>query len=385
VSIVVAHLSDIHVSRFGEHVTNVRNRKLRTPFAKPDGDWEEVEKVDGWRIERRARGWRGRDPEKGFELRLCDDRGYVQEKRKVAKDDEGSARRSLADLAVRRRKTEHARLAASFPRAEDVEALLEIDPHNTNLLFHRAARALREDQPDWVVVSGDLTDDGVGYDLVRSWLAPWIERRRLLAVPGNHDTYDSPALMVPAPERKTRQQKRVLWGAFAIEIGVPTACPWVRELGEGAVMCGLDSCIPPRTPWSASGAIDEDDLLALEADLDALPADTCRLAMLHHHVVNPPIQGVGRAPWQIGMHLRNAEEMLEFFKRRRFTCVLNGHRHVGYRYGPANAPLFVSAPSATMGCRSGGGTFYWRLELQDRQLVSVRERAFGPGGHSTGT
>ena len=375
-SVVVAHLSDIHVSRFGEHVTNVRNRKLRTPFAKSKGDWEEVSKVDGWRVEQRARGWRERDPEKGFELRLCDDRGYVQERRRAPKGEEGAARKALEQLAVRRRKTEHARLALSFPRAEDVESLLETDAHNTNLLFHRAARALREDKPDWVLISGDLTDDGVGYDLVMSWLAPWVEKRRLLAVPGNHDTYDSPALMVPAPERKTRAQKRVLWCAFAIEIGVPTACPWVRELGEGAVLAGLDSCIPPRTPWSASGAIDADDLLALEADLDALPEDTCRIGMLHHHVVNPPIHGIGRAPWQIGMHLRNAEEMFDFFRRRQFACVLNGRRHVGYRFQPANAPLYVSAPSATMGCRSGVGTFYWRLELEARQITSVRERPF---------
>ena len=98
--------------------------------------------------------------------------------------------------------------------------------------------------------------------------------------------------------------------------------------------------------------------------------------MLHHHVVNPPIHGIGRAPWQIGMHLRNAERVFEFLKDRAFRCVLNGHRHVGYRYHPPNAPLYVSAPSATLGCRSGARPFYWRIELDRGQVVSVRERPF---------
>ncbi|MBI2892848.1 MAG: metallophosphoesterase [Deltaproteobacteria bacterium] len=376
-ALVIAHLSDTHVSRFGEHVTSLRGRRLRTPLGKPDGEWEPVDEVEGWRVERRARrGLRSRDPSNGYSYRLLDESGYVQEKRKADRDGDAAARAGLAELVRRRKSTESSRLAESFPSEQAVEARLEIDPANTNLLFHRAARTLRDDAPDWVVLSGDVTDDGVGYELVASWLGPWVEKRRLLAIPGNHDVYDSPSLVVPAPDRKDRHRKRVLWGAFALDLGLPTATPWVRELGEGAVMCGLDSCIPPRTPFSASGEVSAEALWALEADLERFPPGTCRLAMLHHHVVNPPLRGVGRAPWQIGMRLRNAEGVFEFLARNGFACIFNGHRHVGYRYHPAHAPLFVSAPSATMGCRSGAQPFYWRVEIEKGQVVSVRERPF---------
>jgi hypothetical protein len=39
--------------------------------------------------------------------------------------------------------------------------------------------------------------------------------------------------------------------------------------------------------------------------------------------------------------------------------------------------MFVSAPSATLGCRSGASPrpFYWRIELRDGDVGSVRERS----------
>jgi 3',5'-cyclic AMP phosphodiesterase CpdA len=378
VSIVVAHLSDLHVSRFGEHVTSVKGRRLRTPLGKAEPDWESVREIEGWRIERRVRRGFRSNGDNGWSYRLLDEAGYVQDKRKVDRDQGDAVRDELGKLVMHRKSTEHVRLAAGFPDARPIEELLHVDPRNTNLLFHRAVRTLRRDAPDWIVLSGDLTDDGVGYELVRSWLEPWAEKKRVLAIPGNHDVYDSPALVVPAHERKDRKQKRVLWASFVLDLGLPTATPWVREIGEGAVVCGMDSCIPPRAPFSASGEVAMEALWALEADLESLPHARCRLGVLHHHVVNPPLKGVGRAPWQIGMRLRNAQAVFDFLAAQQFSCVLNGHRHVGYRYQPAHAPLFVSAPSATMGCRSGAGPFYWRIEIDRGEIVSVRERPFVP-------
>ena len=198
----------------------------------------------------------------------------------------------------------------------------------------------------------------------------------MLAIPGNHDIYDSPPLIVPGHARRTRVEKRALWGEFAAVLGLPPEGEWLRELGEGALLCGLDSCVPARTPFSASGAIAPESLARLDAALEAAPPDACRLAVLHHHVVNLPFRAIGLAPWQLGLRLRNARAVYEFFRRREFRCVMNGHRHVGYRYHPNHAPLFVSAPSATLGCRSGSAPrpFYWRLQIENREVVSVRER-----------
>src|SRR5581483_433761 len=248
-------------------------------------------------------------------------------------------------------------------------------PGNTNLLFCRAAHQLLEDRPDWILITGDVTDDGVGYDLVLAALAPFVERGRVLAIPGNHDIYDSPPIVVPGHARKGRREKRELWAAFARALELPGEGAWLREL-DGALVCGFDTCVPARTPFSASGAIADESLDALETALESAAPGACRVAMLHHHVVNLPFRAVGLAPWQLGMRLRNARAVYDFFQRHEFRAVLNGHRHVGYRYHPNHAPMFVSAPSATLGCRSGSAPrpFYWRIEIADREIASVRER-----------
>lgn len=372
--LVIAHLSDLHVSRYGEHVTSLRT-SLRSKQGKQDEDWETVESLDNWLIQRRARWrWRLRDNEDALEMRLLDDEGYVQQRRKGRRSDEATLKKDLASIAEERHLTEHARLARALPRHERVEALLEEDPTNTNLLFLRAAHHVLEAAPDWIIVSGDITDDGIGYDLVQAAFAPYIDRGRLLAIPGNHDVYDSPPFVVPPHERKDVKKKRSLWAPFAKTIGVPEEGPWIRELGEGTVVCAMDSCTPAWTPLSASGEVTKASLDRLAAELSTADHPV-RLGLLHHHVVNPPILHVGRAPWQLGMRLRNAKEVYDFFVTNRFAAVLNGHRHFGYRYHPAWGPLFLSAPSSTLGDRTGARPYYWQVEIANRQLGPVRERA----------
>lgn len=363
-SLVIAHISDLHVSRFGEHVSSLRSRRTHG-MASRGGPWELVDTVEGWRIERSQR-----------ELRLVDDSGAVHARKRRQGVDADSVRDAFAARVRERMRTAYQRLAATLPGERELEALLAEDPTNTNLLFCRAARILAADRPDWIVITGDVTDDGVGYELVLAGLRPFIERGRVLAVPGNHDVYDSPLFVVPAHARKRRADKLAAWGTFAAALALPSEGLWLRELGAGVTMCGLDSCQPARTPLSASGAISRATLEALREQLRDAPAGGCRLAMLHHHVVNPPVRAVGRAPWQLGLRLRNARVVYELLRELEFACVLNGHRHVGYRYHPSHAPLFVSAPSATLGCRSGASQspFYWRLEIRDGEVQTVRER-----------
>ena len=363
---VIAHLSDLHVSRFGEHVTSLRMRGVHGRRQPRGESWALVEEVQAaWRIERRLR-----------ELRLVDDGGIVHARKRIEPAGEAEVRRALVELASERLRADHRRLAAELPDEATTEALLAEDPTNTNLLFCRAAHCLRHDQPDWVLLSGDVTDDGVGYDLVLAALAPFVARGRVLAVPGNHDVYDSPPLVVPRHARKKRQEKRERWAAFAAELGLPPGGAWVRELDGDAILCGLDSCVPARTPFSASGAVTKDSLAAVEAALANAPPHACRLAMLHHHVVNLPLRAAAWAPWQLGMRLRNAKEVYDFLLRHKFRGVLNGHRHVGYRYHPSHAPLFVSAPSTTLGCRSRAvdRPYYWRIEVIGGEIASVKER-----------
>jgi 3',5'-cyclic AMP phosphodiesterase CpdA len=360
--VVIAHISDLHVSRFGEHVGSWSGRRAHGSRLTRGSEWAEVEEVDGWRVERRR-----------SELRLVDEAGKLQVRRKLASDEtEAHGRRALVAQARLRMRFHHARLAEEAPAPSELKAQLAEDPDNTNLLFCRLARVLDEDAPDWILISGDVTDDGVGYDLVLGRLAKFVARGRLLAVPGNHDIYDSPLGAVPRHARKKESDKRAAWEKFAARLGLSTS-PWVQPLGAGVVMAGLDSCHPPRVPLSASGKILEHDLDMVEDELRRHSG--VRLAMLHHHVVNPPKNAVGRAPIQLGLRLRNADTVYQRFRKLQLTVVLNGHRHIGYRFQAPHSPLILSSPSTTLGCLSGAPRpYYWRLEVDAGGVRSVRER-----------
>jgi 3',5'-cyclic AMP phosphodiesterase CpdA len=364
-ALVLAHISDFHVSRFGEHVTSLKSRRLLGRSARRGAGWEPAGELGGWRVERREKA-----------LRLVDQDGVVHAARRARGNAGDGHLAELLQLARERQRTEHSQLAASIPKGPELSDLLQEDPTNTNLLFCRAAERLLEDGPDWVLITGDLTDNGIGYDLILAALAPWIERRRVLAVPGNHDLYETPPLVVPGHARKGEPEKRALWASFATRLGLPGGGAWVHELGEGVTVCGIDSCIPAHAPFSASGAVTDEALGFIGSVLKSASGGTLRVGMLHHHVVNLPFKPTGWAPWQLGIRLRNARPVYEFFVEHAFSLVLNGHRHVGYRYHPNHAPLFVSAPSATLGCRSGAAPrpFYWRVEINDREVTSVRER-----------
>jgi len=85
---------------------------------------------------------------------------------------------------------------------------------------------------------------------------------------------------------------------------------------------------------------------------------------LHHHVVPLP-HGVGRgAPSEIGMRLDDAKGAAEAFDEAGVTIVMHGHRHISEERQPAGCKFrLLAAPSLTLGCRSGDGPSFWRVEL----------------------
>lgn len=53
------------------------------------------------------------------------------------------------------------------------------------------------------------------------------------------------------------------------------------------------------------------------------------------------------------------------------TFVLHGHRHISEERHPAGCNFrLLAAPSLTLGCKSGDGPSYWRVELADRPHVT---------------
>jgi len=358
----IAHLTDLHVSKYGARMTMNRSRTAKGRI------WESFCEEPGWRIEiRRAEGIRIRDA-----FRLVDSEDRVH---RVVKVGSGSNRRQVLDelrqLRDLRMQTDFEVLARKLPNQRQAIQLLQQDPDNGNLRFCLAAHALRQDPPDWVVVTGDLTDDGIGYELLKAGLAPFIEKNRLLCIPGNHDIYPTPPVWNDRELRTTEEKKRQFWNNFTASVGMAEGS-FVHDLGENVVLARLDSCTPSRIPGSASGFVAPDQVRQMEDQLDRVPARTLRLACMHHPVVKAPYKQLGLSAYQPGMRLRNSRSVFRRLREHRVSVVMHGHRHVGYNYQTKEGPVSLSAPSTTYGCRTGARPFYWCLVVVESAVRSIQ-------------
>jgi 3',5'-cyclic AMP phosphodiesterase CpdA len=230
---VIAHASDLHVSTFGDtfhdraHIVKRSARLADTSDARWTTAWEE----GGWRVLREKKGRRAK-------IELVDPEGYshpvpsLRESGGVVDPVERAAAKACR-LEARRAKT----LANGLPSEGALDVLQQTTPANSNLRFLRAARVLESDGADAILLTGDLTDDGDGYELIEAAFAKWKAKGRLFAVPGNHDTYLFPLLGSARP-RPSADGKRAAWRAFAER---PLGCRsgdmpsfWRVELAEHA-------------------------------------------------------------------------------------------------------------------------------------------------------
>lgn len=372
-----AHVSDLHVSTFGDTLHD-RARLIKrtariadTAESRFEPCWEEA----GWRVlrERTKKG-------KGSEVVLVDPDGYghgvpsARESGGLLDPVERAAAKACR-LEARRAAT----LAEASPGEGALAQMLESTPHNTNLRALRAARAVAEQKVDAVVITGDCTDDGDGWELVEGAFARWRERGRLFPIPGNHDLYLFPIASSARP-RPTHESKRERWRAVAARAGlaIEPCGAWKRLVEEAdAMFVGLDSCSRrQRAFFRQNGAIGADQLAWLRelAKTPEWKGVRHRLVLCHHHVVPLPV-GVGkRAPTEIGMRLDDGRAFAETLAEIGATLVMHGHRHVSERRHPAGYDFeLLAAPSLTLGCKSGDAPSFWRVEL-DRRTHADRVR-----------
>jgi 3',5'-cyclic AMP phosphodiesterase CpdA len=364
----IAHVSDLHVSTFGDTFhdrARVVKRSANPADVRPsafDVLWEEA----GWRVLRP----RGKATGK---LSIVDPEGFAHPPPGRA-DVEPSVQDPVERAAAKACRLEARRagtLAAHVPSAGALELLAAATPKNSNVRLLRAARAVEASQPDAVVLTGDVTDDGDGWELALAAFRPWALRGRLFVVPGNHDRYLFPLGGSGRP-RPTVASKLEAWRGVARTLGLDLhPCgAWFAEITEAkAIVVGLDSCVrPQRRFFRHNGAIGAEQIAFLLAlsQTERWKDAQHRIVMLHHHVVPLP-HGVGRrAPSEIGMRLDDAQAAAEAFDRAGVTLVMHGHRHVSEERQPAGCKFrLVAAPSLTLGCRSGDGPSFWRLELGD--------------------
>lgn len=372
---VVAHVSDLHISEFGDTFHDrLRVVKRSVNVAAIDAArleivWEEA----GWRVLHE----RGKRRSK---ITLVDPEGYSHPtpSRKEGGGILDPIERA-ASKACRLEARRAATLAHHVPSEGALQHLYEGTPRNSNVRLLRAAQAIEESDVDAVVITGDVTDDGVGWELVEAAFARWKNRGRLFVIPGNHDLYLFPVRGSGRP-RATQASKRAAWQAFAARIGLElhASGAWIRYVPEGnAVLVGLDSCArPQRRFFRQNGAIGPAQLAWLRevGQRPEFKAARHRLVLLHHHVVPLP-HGVGRrAPSEIGMRLDDSKSATELFDEIGATAVLHGHRHVSEQRQPAGTNFTILAsPSLTLGCRSGDDPSFWRIDL-DAHMHAARVR-----------
>ena len=241
---VVAHVSDLHVSEFGDtfhdrlRVVKRSVNVVATDAARYETVWEEA----GWRVFH-ERGKRA------AKIMLVDPAGYAHPI--PSRKDGGGvidpverAATKACHLEARRAPT----LAQHVPSAGALRHLFEGTPRNSNVRLLRAVQAIEESGADAVVVTGDLTDDGEGWELVEAAFARWKDKGRLFVIPGNHDLYLFP-LRASGRPRPTAVSKRAAWKAFAARIGLELheSGAWYRHVPEAdAVFVGIDSCARPQ-------------------------------------------------------------------------------------------------------------------------------------------
>ncbi len=375
VGFVVAHVSDLHVSEFGDtfhdRLSMVRRSTSRLILdpAKHAVVWEEA----GWRVvEERGR--------RRSSVILLDPHGFEHSIPSVrsshgAVDPVERAAQKACRLEARRATV----LSRHLPTAAALQHLSDGTPRNANIRLLRAARAIEEAGADAVVITGDLTDDGVGFELIEAAFSRWKERGMLFAVPGNHDVYLFPMRGSTRP-RPTHASKRAEWQAFAERLGLslhPTGSWWRALPDADCVLVGLDSCArPQRRFFRHNGSVGREQLAWLR-EIGRKPEFSRarhKIVLLHHHVVPLPL-GVGRrAPPELGMRLDDATDAASVFNELGITAVLHGHRHVSEQRQPAGSNFTILAsPSLTLGCRSGDAPSFWRIDLGEH-LHAARVR-----------
>ena len=367
---VLAHVSDFHVSTFGDTLHD-RTRVVRRSTNPADDSrlrYDEVWAEAGWRVLRE----RGKK-----KLAILDPEGYAHPTPPRGdfpelRDPVERAAAKACRLEARRQRT----LAAAPPGDGALALLADATPRNANVRLLRAMRVVEQAGVDAVAITGDITDDGDGYELVVAACERWRERRALFAVPGNHDRYLFPFSGSTRP-KPTYASKAEAWRAFATKLDLPLqSCgAYLRPIPEAdAVVLGLDTCVrAQRRFFRHNGAVGPEQLAFVEnlGQRAEWRDRKHRIVLLHHHVVPLP-HGVGkRAPSEIGMRLDDAKTAAEAFDRIGATLVMHGHRHISEERQPAGLHFrLLAAPSLTLGCRSGDGPSFWRIELGDHVHAS---------------
>ncbi len=219
---------------------------------------------------------------------------------------------------------------------------------------------LRRDQPDLVVISGDLT--------MGARLAEFRQARAFidevaaptLAVPGNHD-------LTPYQLCERFFNPYARWRQMIAAATEPVWC------NDQVAVLGLNTArrFGLNPDWSR-GRVTRRRLDALLARMAALPPHLVRVVVAHHPLIPP--DSAPDTPLAGG-----AARALRALRQARVALVLAGHLH--HRYArlaslDADAPLILQGGTATSTRLRGEPNAYNRVDIDAAGGISVQVRVW---------
>jgi 3',5'-cyclic AMP phosphodiesterase CpdA len=232
-----------------------------------------------------------------------------------------------------------------FRRAEEVLAALVED--------------MRRRRPDHVIFSGDATNLGFEAEFARAAHLLGVsgdDRLPGLAVPGNHDYYTRAIVAAGVFERHFAP-----WQSGERVDG--ERYPFAQRVGP-LWLVAVNSCVPNRWSWDASGRVGAAQLRRLEALFDRL-GPGLRVLVTHYPVCKASGKREERAHG-----LRDLAHLIAVAERGGVSLWLHGHRHGPYVHAnPPQAPFpVICAGSATQNKRWSYGEY----TIAGRRLTGVR-------------
>jgi 3',5'-cyclic AMP phosphodiesterase CpdA len=177
--------------------------------------------------------------------------------------------------------------------------------------LHNLVQHMKEQQPDFVAVTGDLVNLGLEAEANTAW--NWLQtvgdEHAVCVSPGTHDAYVKPAFGFNA-ER---------WGGYMRGETMDVAqFPFVRRVDDVAVISCSSSV--PSGPFMAIGRFEQDQADRLARILKLMgEAGYFRVVLIHH----PPNQEAR----SLRLGLRGAKRFREVVAEHGAELVLHGHTH----------------------------------------------------------
>jgi 3',5'-cyclic AMP phosphodiesterase CpdA len=208
-------------------------------------------------------------------------------------------------------------------------------------LKYNVIKQLESENPDLIVVSGDLTTQGYRheYEDALTFLDELKAITSTYTIPGNHDARNVGLIHF---EKLIGHRKFVH-----------------TDKSGGFAIIGLDSSEPDIN----DGQIGADQLDWVKNQLDKIPSDLCKIVTFHHHLL--PIPQTGRER----NILLDSGDLLRVFSDYGVDFVLNGHKHVPNVWMIEKMVTLNSGTATTRKLRGNTQASYNQILINEDKII----------------